>query len=64
MPPLQRPVGKEIALSVTGEGCGAWIPAEFRMCLQNPGVLPGGGHPVAVYAREGKFFAQASGGSC
>ena len=58
LPPLQRPVGSEVELAAGSEGCGMWMPAEFRMCLKDEKSLPGDGKSVAVYSRGGKFYGQ------
>ena len=33
LPPLQRPVGELSSLRWQPEGCGKWIPADFRLCV-------------------------------
>jgi len=59
LPPLQRAVGAEVELASVSEGCGLWMPAEFRMCLKDEKALPGDGKAVAVYSRDGRFYGQA-----
>ena len=59
LPPLQRPVGELTPLRWQPEGCGKWIPTEFRLCVAEARQsLPSDTRTVAVYAREGSFYAQ------
>ena len=59
LPPLQRPVGELSGLRWQPEGCGKWIPADFRLCVaDSTRKLPADRRTVAVYAREGSFYSQ------
>ena len=59
LPPLQRPVGELSTLRWQPEGCGKWIPSEFRLCVADARQsLPADTRTVGVYAREGSFYAQ------
>ena len=59
LPPLQRPVGEPTSLRWSAEGCGKWIPAEFRQCvLDATSSLPADPRTVVVYGRGGGFQAQ------
>ena len=59
LPPLQRPVGELTTLRWQPEGCGKWIPSEFRLCVADARQsLPSDTRTVSVYAREGSFYAQ------
>ena len=59
LPPLQRSIGELNGLRWQPEGCGKWIPAEFRLCVAEASrVLPSDTRTVAVYARDGSFYSQ------
>lgn len=60
LPPLQRAVGEMAPLMWVPEGCGKWIPADFRLCVSESSrsMLPADSRTVAVYARDGSFSAQ------
>ena len=59
LPPLQRPVGELSSLRWQPEGCGKWIPADFRLCVaDSTRKLPADRRTVAVYARDGSFYSQ------
>ena len=55
LPPLQRKVGEEVELRVHSEGCGSWMPAEYRMCLVDASQLPVRRRPAR--RRDGGFRA-------
>ena len=59
LPQLQRPLAvAPKQLRWTTEGCGKWIPAEFRMCVSDAAsVLPADVREVAITARDGEFSA-------
>ena len=59
LPPLQRPLGELSGLRWQAEGCGKWIPAEFRLCVADARAsLPADKGSVAIYARDGSFYSQ------
>ena len=59
LPPLQRSSGPLSNLRWGPEGCGKWIPADFRMCVTEPHVvLPDDLHNLAIYAADGGFYSQ------
>jgi hypothetical protein len=62
LPPLQRPVGELAPLRWQPEGCGKWIPQEFRLCVADASAAlpPDKRHNVAVYARDGSFYSQVT----
>ena len=72
LPPLQRPVGAVSGVRWHPDGCGKWIPAEYRICVADAAnALPAEPRNVAVFARDGSFYAQAledaglvAGGGC
>jgi len=62
LPPLQRSTGEPTRLEWSStEGCGKWMPADFRMC-----AVGGGGasstlsdpQRVVVTAKDGSFYSQ------
>ena len=59
LPVLQRPLGAATSLRWHPEGCGKWIPPEFRLCVADAkATLPSDTREVAIYARGGSFYAQ------
>ena len=69
LPGVQHAKGSRAAFKVNKEGCGGWMPQEFRMCASH---LKGSTHR-AVLIEDAKFFAQtveeapsviADGGRC
>lgn len=59
LPPLQRPVADELPVRFSTDGCGKWIAAEYRMCVQDASrALPEDRRSVVLYARGGSFYAQ------
>jgi hypothetical protein len=59
LPPLQRSIGGLSGLRWKPEGCGNWIPSDFRLCVADaPSSLPTDPRTVAVYAVDGSFYAQ------
>jgi len=73
---VQEAAGSREAFEVTQEGCGQWMPQEFRMCaphLKAKGGPRGGGRHQSLIIEDGRFFAQrvveapamtADGGRC
>ena len=59
LPQLQRSNGPLASLHWSPEGCGKWIPSDFRMCVTEPSTaLPEDTHNVAIYAADGGFYTQ------
>mmetsp|Transcript_57675 Transcript_57675/g.132409 ORF Transcript_57675/g.132409 Transcript_57675/m.132409 type:complete len:601 (-) Transcript_57675:395-2197(-) len=51
---MQRPLGEATRFEVTHEGCGNWMPQEFRMCAEHLK----GSQKHNLLLSEGMFFAQ------
>ena len=54
LPDVHHAVGEEEAVATTGEGCGAWVPPEFRMCAESLK----GRTDLNLLRRDGKLYAQ------
>ena len=55
LPGVQTARGEPRRFNVTQEGCGGWMPAEYRMCADE---LKGLGEPVDIEIEGGGFYAQ------
>jgi len=55
LPGVQTSVGEPRQVATSGDGCGAWMPAEYRVCAPDlRGVVR-----QTVLRRSGAFYAQA-----
>ena len=59
LPGVQLPIGTRVPLEVSAEGCGQWMPKEWRMCAPQ---LIEQGHDVAAttstFFLNGGFYGQ------
>ena len=59
LPAVHPKSGAEAAVAVAADGCGKWIPAEFRMCATNLPADKQRRAAVALGTRDGGFYSQA-----
>jgi len=59
LPPVQLAEGAPQPLQIHSEGCSKWIGVEHRMCVRDAAALARLGTDVALFAKDGEFFAQA-----
>ena len=75
LPGVQTPVGEPQPIETSAEGCGSWMPPEYRVCAPSlkGGAAPPPPQPLTVLRRNGAFVAQgfaeapavvAEGGRC
>ena len=54
LPDVQTPLGEPELIEPSGEGCGAWFPAEYRICAE--GLK--GRSQLNLVRQDGHFYAQ------
>ena len=59
LPAVHPKSGAEAAVAVAADGCGKWIPSEFRMCATNLPADKQRRAAVALGTRDGGFYSQA-----